>query len=68
MAVRADLHMDLLLRALRLERRSTGTLNHRIKNLGVNILFHLSDLQLSILPIFHKLSTIFKPTNPVPHH
>jgi hypothetical protein len=59
-AVRANLNMDLLFRALRLEGSSTGTLNHRIKNLWVNVFFHLHSLRLSILPIFHKFSTFLK--------
>jgi len=59
MTVRADLDMDLLLRALRLEGSATGTLNHRIKNFGMNIFFHLSNLQTPILPIFHKFSNFF---------
>ncbi len=62
-AVRANLNMDLLFRALRLEGSSTGTLNHRIKNLWVNIFFHLHSLRLSILPIFHKFSTSFYISN-----
>jgi hypothetical protein len=57
MAIGANLNTDLLLRTLRLEGGSAGTLDHRIKNLWVNILFHLHSLQPFILLIFHKFST-----------
>jgi len=63
MTVGADLYVDLLFRTLRLEDSSAGTFNHRIKNLGVNIFFHLNGLQLSILLIFHKFSTSFYLSN-----
>jgi hypothetical protein len=46
MAVGTDLYMNLLLSTLRLEARSAGTFDHRIKNFGVNILFHLISLQI----------------------
>ena len=55
--------MDLLFRTFRLKGSSTGTFNHRVKNLGVNVFFHRNGLHLSILLIFHKFSTI--PTNHV---
>ena len=64
-AVGANLNMDLLLRTLRLEGSSAGTLNHRVKNLWVNILFHLNGLQFSILLIFHKFSTSLKKSDGV---
>jgi len=41
MAVGADFYMDLLFGTLRLERSSAGTFDHRVKNLGVNLFFHL---------------------------
>jgi hypothetical protein len=56
MTVGADFYMDLLFRTLRLEGSSTGTFNHRIKNLGVNIFFHLNGLQ----PLFYWFSTNFQ--------
>jgi len=59
MAVGADLYMDLLFRTLRLKGSSTGTFNHCIKNLRVNIFFHLNSLPSSILLIFRKFSTSF---------
>jgi hypothetical protein len=59
MTVGADFYTDLLFGTLRLKGSSTGTFNHRVKNLGVNIFFHLNGLQLSILLIFYKFSTSF---------
>ena len=59
MTVGADFYTDLLFRTLRLKGSSTGTLNHRVKNLGVNVFLHLTGLHFSILLIFHKFSTIF---------
>jgi len=46
MTVGTDLYMDLLLGTLRLEGRSAGTFDHRIKNFGVDLLFHLLSLQI----------------------
>jgi len=60
MTVGADLYMDLLFRTLRLKGSSAGTFNHRIKNLWVNIFFHLNNLPFTILLIFHNFSTILK--------
>jgi len=60
MTVRADLDMDFLFCTLRLKGGSAGTFNHRIKNLWVNLLFHLNSLQDTILLILHKFSTFLK--------
>jgi hypothetical protein len=57
MAAGADLDMDLLFRALRLDRRSAGAFDHGTKNLGVNLFFHLSFLHPSILTISDRFST-----------
>jgi hypothetical protein len=59
MAVGADFYMDLLFGALRLERSAASAFYHRVKNLGVNLLFHLMSLHLVILLIFNEFSTIF---------
>ena len=41
MAVGTDFNTDLLLGTLRFKGRSTGTFNHRFKDFGMHILFHL---------------------------
>jgi hypothetical protein len=48
MAAGTDLDMDLFFSALRLKGRSAGALDDGIENLGVDILFHTSDLQISL--------------------
>jgi hypothetical protein len=46
MAIRTDFHMDLLLRTPCLKDRATGAFDHRLINLGVDILFHLHSLRI----------------------
>jgi len=46
MTVGTDLDMDLLLGTLRLEGRSAGTFDHRIKKFGMNLLLHRHGLQV----------------------
>jgi len=69
MTVGADLDMNLFLSALRLKDCSTGAFDDRFEYLGVNILFHLQILHLSILTGFPVISTPFTETySPLPSY
>ena len=48
MAARTDFDTDLFLRALRLKGRSAGAPDDRIKDLGMDVLLHAPNLQLTI--------------------
>ena len=48
MTAGTDLNTDLFLSAYRLKRRSAGAFDDRIKDLGMNLLFHASNLQLQL--------------------
>jgi hypothetical protein len=56
MTAGTDFHMDLFLSTLRLERGSAGTFDHRIIDLGVDILFHL----LSLRFLFYRFLNYFQ--------